>query len=179
MQHTSLQNRAILTHHRQFFWSKFSKLSVQYWTNRLSLVCSSHANTIWHSVSCNHTVFIVRKHHHLLHFRLWVTKFFWSRRSLQLPNITLRFYFRIEIPHPCLINGNYLIQKFFSSLLDHFKCSCAILRHVCFCISVNACGTYYNVTFFLNKCSVSSLYSNFCFYLPYPLPTNLLVLWQW
>ncbi len=95
-----------------FFGLKFSNLWVQYWMNTFLVVCSSHGNTIWPFISPNNTVFIVCKNHHLLYFRLWATKFFWSKQSFWLPNITLGFYFRFEIPYLCLIDRIIQLKNF-------------------------------------------------------------------
>ncbi len=69
------------------------------------------------------------------------------------PHCTVPHWYGVVIPYPCLINNNYRFKKF-SPLLNRFKSSCMILRCVCFCMSVNACGTHHTATFFLKIYSV-------------------------
>ncbi len=139
-------------HYCQCFGLKFLNLWAHYLMNKFLVVCSSHSNTIWHSISCNNTVFIIDKNHYLLHFRLWVTNFFFFGCSTVHDLQTLLWDFNSGLKSCIHVKLIAIIRfKKFSPLLNHFHCSCVISRRVCFCTSVSACDTYNAATFFLNK----------------------------
>ncbi len=144
-----------------FFRPKFSNLWAQYRTNKFLIVRSSHSNTIWHLVRHNNTVVIIHKI--IICFTLdcgsW--NFFGCSKVCDFQMLLWDFNsclkYRIRVSLIAIIQ----FKNFFPHL-DHFKCSGMILRCVCFCATVNACGTHYTATFFLNKCSVKIQWTVAC-----------------